>query len=179
MQSLLHGFEYPAKMFWPEGSESFLLICERKLKINNEVHWAGNSNWTSSNSILLLLGWQVFIFFFFCVFSLLFGRVLVACPKTGAPRPDYTTLITDHFSNNNHTDLILPYLEITSESFWGYSLFYRQDSGSKNGPISSEHCCVKSRNLAELYDLYSCSFLTFMCRTSTEHFKKISQLNKN
>ena len=31
-------------------------------------------NSASSNSILLLLGWQVFIFFF-CVFSLLFGSI--------------------------------------------------------------------------------------------------------
>ena len=88
------------------------------------------------------------------------NRVLVACPKTGAPRPDYTTLITDHFSNNNHTDLILPHLEITSESFWGYSLFYRWHSGSKKSPISSEHCCVKSRNLAVLYNckLATCTY---------------------
>ena len=63
----------------------------------------------------------------------LYSRVLVACPKTGAPRPDCTTLITDHFSNNNHTDLILPHLEITSESFWGYSLFHRWHSGFKIG----------------------------------------------
>ena len=66
----------------------------------------------------------------------LFIRVLVACPKTGAPRPDYTTLITDHFSNNNHTDLILPQLEITSESFWGYSLFYLCNSGIKKRNIN-------------------------------------------